>query len=65
MDRLVYSVPEAAEVLDIGTTLAWELVARCEIESIKIGNSRKIPADALTAYIQRRLQAEQLATEPA
>jgi excisionase family DNA binding protein len=65
MDRLLYSVPEAAELLDIGTSKAWELVARSEIESIKIDNSRKIPADALTAYIQRRLQAEHVAAEPA
>jgi excisionase family DNA binding protein len=61
MDRLLYSIPEAAELIDTGLTKMAELIARGEIESIKIGASRKIPADALTAYVDR-LRAEQLAS---
>jgi excisionase family DNA binding protein len=53
MDRLLYSVPEAAELIDIRRTKMFELIAEGEIESVKVGNSRKIPADALTAYVKR------------
>jgi hypothetical protein len=31
----------------------FELIARGEIESVKIGRLRKIPADALAAYVER------------
>jgi excisionase family DNA binding protein len=59
-DRLLYSVEEAAELLGIGRTFMFQLVASGEIDSFKIGNRRKIHRDALDAYVSR-LRAEQLA----
>ena len=61
-ERLVYSVDEAADLLGIGRTYMFHLVATGEIESFKIGNRRKIPRDALAQYIDR-LRAEQSAEE--
>ena len=58
--RLLYSVDEAAELLGIGRTFMFHLVATGEIDSFKIGKRRKIPRDALDSYIQR-LRSEQLA----
>lgn len=56
--RLLYSVDEAAELLGIGRTFMFHLVATGEIDSFKIGKRRKIPRDALDTYIDR-LRSEQ------
>ena len=45
--RLVYSVEEAADLLGIGRTFMFHLVATGEIESFKIGRRRKIHREAL------------------
>jgi len=58
VEQLLYSVREAAGIVGVGKSKMWELVARGEIESIKVDALRKIPADALTAYVER-LRAEQ------
>jgi excisionase family DNA binding protein len=56
--RLAYSVEEAADLLGIGRTFMFHLVATGEIDSFKIGNRRKIHRDALDGYIER-LRSEQ------
>ncbi len=58
--RLVYSVEEAADLLGIGRTFMFHLVATGEIDSFKIGKRRKIPRDAIDGYIER-LRSEQAA----
>lgn len=58
--RLVYSVEEAADLLGIGRTFMFHLVASGEIESFKIGKRRKIHYDALAGYIER-LRSDQAA----
>lgn len=52
-DQLLYSPDEAAPLLGIGKSTLFELIARGEIESFKIGKLRKIPREALTAYVKR------------
>jgi excisionase family DNA binding protein len=53
-DTLLLLSPErAAERLDIGRTLLYELLASGEIESVKLGRNRRIPAEALAAYVDR------------
>ncbi len=37
------SVPEAAHLLGIGERLAWKMVARQELRSIRLGGRRMIP----------------------
>lgn len=62
--RLLYSVEEAAQLLGIGRTFMFQLVATGEVDSLKIGNRRKIHRDALDSYIAR-LRAEQTSAEDA
>ena len=52
--RLLYSVTEAADLLGVGRTYMFRLIATGEVESIKVGRLRKIPRDALGRYIDRR-----------
>jgi excisionase family DNA binding protein len=56
---LLYSVEEAAQLLGIGRTFTFHLIATGHIGSVKIGKRRKIPRDAVEKYI------EQLRSEPA
>lgn len=51
--RLVYTIDEAAAALRISRTKLYELLADGQIESIHIGRSHKIPADALRTYLAR------------
>jgi excisionase family DNA binding protein len=44
-------VPEAAKILAVSPATAWSLVSRGEIESVKIGKSRRISTEALSAFI--------------
>lgn len=54
MEQLLYK-PDAqtAAKLGLGRTTLWELISTGEIETVKIGRSRRIPADALVAYVDR------------
>jgi excisionase family DNA binding protein len=47
MDKLGYSVEDAAPILGVGRTTIFELIASGRLESVKIGRRRIIPADAL------------------
>jgi excisionase family DNA binding protein len=51
VERLVYTIQEAAAVLRISRTKLYDLMAAGEVESIHIGRSRRIPADVLRSYV--------------
>lgn len=53
---LLYTRVEAREKLRLGRSTFDELIRRGEIRSVKIGRSRRIPADALDEYV-RQLEA--------
>lgn len=53
--RLV-SVPEAAELLSIGKSAAWELIATGDLASVKIGQRRLVPVAAVDSYIEALLR---------
>lgn len=55
---LLLTAEEAAAQLGVGRTKMFALMSEGEIESVRIGRHRRIPADALTAYVHR-LRAEQ------
>jgi excisionase family DNA binding protein len=51
--RLLLTVEAAAELLSLGRTTVYELVSTGELESVKIGRSRRVPYDALRRYVDR------------
>lgn len=51
--QILLTPERAAEQLDIGRTTVYGLMASGELASVKIGRSRRIPADALVAYVDR------------
>ncbi|MEU3033498.1 helix-turn-helix domain-containing protein [Streptomyces griseoaurantiacus] len=55
---ILYRADEVAKLLSVGLTTAKAKIASGELRSIKIGRSRRVPADALHEYVQR-LDAQQ------
>lgn len=52
MDQLLLTPEHAAELLAVGRTKIYELLRTGELESVRIGAARRIPAAALTAYVE-------------
>jgi excisionase family DNA binding protein len=53
VNKLLLTAIEAAEVLGVGRSTVYELIAAGQIESVRIGRSRRIPRAALVAYVAR------------
>ena len=49
--RLVLSVPEAADLLGISRALGYELVARGELPSLRLGRRIVVPRAALLSLV--------------
>ncbi|MEU5339364.1 helix-turn-helix domain-containing protein [Streptomyces sp. NPDC020766] len=58
MSRILYPTDEVAQQLGVGMTTAKALIKSGELRSVRIGRSRRVPAEALREYVQR-LDAEQ------
>jgi len=52
-EPLLVTAQQAARSLSICRTKVYELLRNGELESVRIGTSRRIPAAALTEYIER------------
>ncbi|MFF0389353.1 helix-turn-helix domain-containing protein [Kitasatospora sp. NPDC004615] len=50
------TVEEAARRLGVGRTTMFALIRTGEVPSIPIGRLRRVPAEALTEYVRRRMQ---------
>lgn len=56
-ERILLTVEEAAKRLRIGRTTAYRLLAEGEIASIQIGHLRRVPVEALAAFVRDRRAA--------
>ncbi len=64
-DRLVYTVEEAAKLLGISRSFAYEAVERGEIPSMRIGRRILVPKPRLERYLlQANDQSSQATTDP-
>ncbi len=55
---LLLTPKAAAKRLSLAESTVYQLISRGEIKSLLIGRARRIPMDALTAYVAR-LREEQ------
>jgi excisionase family DNA binding protein len=53
MDKLLLRPEEAAAVLSIGRSRLYELLGSGELDSVRIGTSRRVPAEELVRYVER------------
>ena len=56
--RLVFSVEAAAELLSLSRTRMFALLKAGQVRSIRVGRLRRIPADALTEYVDQLVRAQ-------
>lgn len=59
--KVLVTVEEMAAMLSIGRTVAWELVRKRQIKSVKIGRTRRVPLTAIQEYIQYLLDGDDVA----
>lgn len=52
-ERIVLTVEEAARQLGIGRSLAWRLVNRGDLPSVKLGRLVRVPKGDLEAWIHQ------------
>jgi len=59
-EKKLLTIDEAARRLGIGRSHAYLFVQRGELQSIKLGRSRRVPAQALDTFIEKlRAEAEE------
>lgn len=51
MDKLLLTPVEAARALGIGRSKVYELLSSGELDSVRIGSCRRVPADALHSFL--------------
>lgn len=51
---VLLTVPEAARLLRVSRNLAYDLVARGELPSLRLGRVIRIPTQALLDWLQRQ-----------
>jgi excisionase family DNA binding protein len=49
--KLLLRVEEVAQLLEIGRTRVYHLIASGELASVKIGGSRRVPTAAVHRYV--------------
>lgn len=54
IEKVGYSIEEAAQSLGVGRTTVYELMNSGDLESVKVGRRRIIPADAVGAFLAAR-----------
>lgn len=52
-DKLLLSADEVAMMLGCGRTYVFELISEGLLESVKIGRLRRVPTDAVVAYVEQ------------
>jgi excisionase family DNA binding protein len=52
VEKLLYDPREVARLLSISRTKVYELMASGQLPSLRIGHSRRVPADALRRFIE-------------
>ena len=65
MGKILLTVPEAAAALAISRSKLYELLAAGSIGSVRIDGSRRVPIEALEAYVAGLLNQEAVAHAPA
>jgi excisionase family DNA binding protein len=52
MEKLLLKPSEAAQVLGIGRSLIYELIARREIPSVRLGRCIRVPVESLQQWLR-------------
>ena len=57
MEKLLLRPAEAAEVLGVGRSKLYALLARGALPSVRVGHSVRVPADALRKWVAGQVES--------
>ena len=55
MEKLFLRVEEAAELLSLGRSKVYQLIAAGELRAVKIGRATRVPTEAVREYAKRQV----------
>ena len=55
--KLLLDVREVGKALGCGKTFVYELIAREELLTVKLGRLTRIPADSLAEFVRRKIES--------
>ena len=55
MEKVLLSIPEAAERLSLGRSKLYELMTAGELKAVRIGRAVRLPVEEVDAYARRLL----------
>ncbi len=58
MEKLLVRPEEAAEMLGVCRAKVFQLIASGRLQSVRVGGSRRIPADALRRFVDELLREQ-------
>ena len=61
MEKLLFTIEEAAEVLSVSRSTVYDLVRMRLLDTVLIGRSRRVPASALQVLVDRLRESERAA----
>jgi excisionase family DNA binding protein len=61
VEKLLFTIEEAAEVLSVGRSTVYDLVRMRLLDTVLIGRSRRVPASALRKLVERLSKPERAA----
>jgi excisionase family DNA binding protein len=53
--KILYRAEEAAELMSLSRTAVYGLIRSGDLDAIKVGRRRRIPASSIEAYVTRQL----------
>lgn len=63
VERITYTIEEAAEVLGIGRSLAYDMASRGELPSLRLGRRVVVPRKALEEWLAAQIAAQRGSTQ--
>ena len=57
-NKILLTVPQAADRLGVGRSFLYEMIRRGEVQSIRLGRARRVPVSALERFVEAKLRAE-------
>lgn len=61
MEKLLFTIEEAAEVLSVSRSTVYDLMRMRLLDTVLIGRSRRVPASALKDLVDRLREPEKAA----
>ncbi len=52
-EKMLLTVPEAAERLGVGRSFLYNVIQRGELVTVKLGRARRVPVAELNHYVER------------